>query len=104
MKRGLNVLPPYFDLLLVLELIESEKGTFTLLVPTILEAVLNHPERNKYNLSTLKNVMSGGAKVDEQLASRVILEMGCGMSIVTGMTETSGPIVQTHREDSFKSQ
>ena len=104
LKHGTTVLLPGFDPLLWMELIQSEKGTFTLLVPTMWEAILNHPDRNKYNLSMMKNAMSGGSKVSETLVRRIISEFGVGLSNMCGMTEVHGVITSTHREDTIEDQ
>ncbi|WP_203555990.1 AMP-binding protein [Bacillus sp. B15-48] len=104
MQRGTQVLVPYFDPALLLQLFEEEKGTFSLLVPTMIEALLNHPDRKKFNLSTLKHFMSGASKVEASLVRRVASEMGIGVSIVFGQTEMHGVVSQTHREDSVEDQ
>ncbi|MCQ6281660.1 AMP-binding protein [Bacillus sp. EB600] len=104
LQRGTQVLVPSFEPGLVLELIEKERGTFSLLVPTMIEALLSHPDRMKYNLSTLKHFMSGASKVEASLVRRVAAELGIGVSIVFGQTEMHGVVSQTHREDSVKDQ
>lgn len=104
MLRGTQVLVPSFEPGLVLELIEKESGTFSLLVPTMIEAVLNYPERKKFDLSTLKHFMSGASKVEAALVRRVESELGIGVSIVFGQTEMHGVVSQTHRDDSIEDQ
>lgn len=103
-QRGTHVLVNAFDPGLFLELIENEGGTFALLVPTMVEAILNHPDRKKYNLSTFKSLLSGASKVEPYLVRRVKEELGCGMSIVCGQTEMHGGTTQTHLNDSPEDQ
>lgn len=43
MQRGTHVLLLGFDPSLVIKLFECEKATFSLLVPTMIEAVINRP-------------------------------------------------------------
>ncbi|WHY89844.1 AMP-binding protein [Neobacillus cucumis] len=103
-QRGTHVLVSGFEPELFLKLIEREKGTFALLVPTMVEAILNFPERNKYRLSTFKSLLSGASKVEPQLVRRVKNELGCNISIVCGQTEMHGGTTQTHLEDSPEDQ
>ncbi len=103
-QRATLVLVPGFDVPLLLDLFEKEKGTFSLLVPTMLEAVLSFPERKTYNLSTWKNVMTGASFVEVQLVDRIHKDLGLGVSIVFGQTETHGVVSGTHREDSDEDQ
>jgi fatty-acyl-CoA synthase len=98
-RRGKHVLVPGFDAALVLELIESEQGTFMLAVPTMLTMLLDHPDRTRRNLSTLRTVISGASVVPAALVRRAQKELGCQFSIVFGQTELHGIITHTHRDD-----
>jgi fatty-acyl-CoA synthase len=104
MRRGTHILVPEFNPELILSLFEKEKATFALLVPTMLEMILAFPSREKYDLSSWKNVMSGSSLVEEQLCKRIHKELGCGVSIVFGQTEMHGVVSATHREDSVEDQ
>ncbi|MGV8059780.1 MAG: class I adenylate-forming enzyme family protein [Smithellaceae bacterium] len=104
LKHGTTVLLPGFDPLLWCELVQSEKGTFALLVPTMWEMILSHPDYKKYDFTTLKSAMTGGSKVSESLARRIISEFGVGLSNMCGMTEVHGVITSTHREDTIEDQ
>ncbi|MFF2445661.1 AMP-binding protein [Neobacillus sp. NPDC058068] len=103
-QRGTHVLVGGFDPALFLKLVEEEKGTFALLVPTMVEAILNLPERDQYDLSTLNSILSGASKVEPYLVRRVKKELGCGMSIVCGQTEMHGGTTQTHLDDTPEDQ
>ncbi|MCQ6281659.1 class I adenylate-forming enzyme family protein [Bacillus sp. EB600] len=103
-QQGTHVLVPGFDPELFLKLVEREKGTFALLVPTMVEAILNFPEREKYQLSTLHSLLSGASKVEPHLVHRIKKELGCGISIVCGQTEMHGGTTQTHLDDSAEDQ
>ncbi|WHY83833.1 AMP-binding protein [Neobacillus novalis] len=103
-QRGTHVLVGGFDPGLFLKLVEEEKGTFALLVPTMVEAILNFPERGHYDLSTLNSILSGASKVEPYLVRRVKKELGCGMSIVCGQTEMHGGTTQTHLDDTPEDQ
>ncbi len=98
-SRATHVMAPAFDPILVCKLIEEERGTFSLLVPTMIEMLLSNPERNNYNLSTLKTIQSGASKVETALIRRVKAELDCEMCIAFGQTEVVS-ISLTHPDDS----
>jgi fatty-acyl-CoA synthase len=103
-QRGKHVLVPGFDAALVLELIESEQGTFMLAVPTMLSMLLDHPDCARRNLSTLRTIISGASMVPATLVQRVQKELDCQFSIVFGQTELHGIITHTHHDDTPKEQ
>jgi fatty-acyl-CoA synthase len=103
-RRGKHVLVPGFDAALVLELIESEQGTFMLAVPTMLTMLLDHPDRARRNLSTLRTIISGASMIPAALVRRVQKELDCQFSIVFGQTELHGIITHTHRDDTPEDQ
>jgi fatty-acyl-CoA synthase len=102
--RGTYVLMPAFDPGLILELIESYRGTMTLAVPTMLIAMLDHPDAATRDLTSLRTVMSGAAVVPAALVRRVKGSLGCQFTIVFGQTELHGVICQTHLDDSPEDQ
>lgn len=103
-QRGTHVIVVGFDPALLLDLMEREKGTFALLVPTMIEAILDFPDLKKYDISKLKYLLSGASKVEASLVRRVKSELGCSISIVFGQTEMHGGITQTHRDDTPEDQ
>ncbi|HEY2042193.1 MAG TPA: AMP-binding protein [Jatrophihabitans sp.] len=102
--HGTFVIMPAFDPGLALELFETYRGTHSLLVPTMLVAVLDHPDRASRDLSSLKTVMSGASAVPAALVSRTIGLLGCRFSILFGQTEMHGVISQTRITDSPSDQ
>ena len=55
------VIMPKWDPTEALRLIEKEKITYFVGVPTMSLEIMNHPERHKYDLSSLKDITAGGA-------------------------------------------
>jgi fatty-acyl-CoA synthase len=98
-KRGTFVMLPGFDPAGVLEAFETYRGTHALLVPTMLKAVLDHPDRAGRDLSSLRTVLSGAAAVPASLVRRATSTLGCGFSILFGQSETHGVISQTRVTD-----
>jgi fatty-acyl-CoA synthase len=87
-----------------LELFQSEKGTFSFNVPTMLIAMLNHPRftAGEFDLSSLTRISTGASPVSVKLMEEVKARMGADCSIVYGMTETSGAVTQSMTDDSFE--
>lgn len=103
-RRGRHVVVPQFDPALVLELMESERGALILTVPTILLGLLDHPDRPNRDLSGLRTVMCGGAKVPAELVRRTKATWGCDFSILFGQAESHGVLTQTFPSDSDDDQ
>ncbi|WP_067899575.1 AMP-binding protein [Nocardia vaccinii] len=97
--HGTYVVLPGFDPAGVLEAYETYKGTHGLLVPTMLMAMLDHPDSVTRDLSSMQTVLSGAAAVPEALVRRVRREWGCEFSILFGQTEMHGVISQTRLVD-----
>jgi acyl-CoA synthetase (AMP-forming)/AMP-acid ligase II len=55
------VVMPKWDAGEALKLIEKEKITYFVGVPTMSLELMNHPDRHKYDLSSLKDITAGGA-------------------------------------------
>ncbi|MGY0541478.1 AMP-binding protein [Nocardioides sp. YJ-D4] len=103
-KRGTFVLLPGFDPAQVLEAVEAYGGTHSLLVPTMLIAVLDHADAATRDLSSFKTILSGAASVPAALVRRTMAQLGCRFSILFGQTETHGVISQTRITDAPEDQ
>jgi fatty-acyl-CoA synthase len=102
--RATHVLVPAFDARTVLRLIEQERGSVMLAVPTMLVALFDEPDVATRDLSSLRAVISGGSPVPPALARRVQSDMGASISITYGQTEMNGAITQTFLDDSPEDQ
>lgn len=91
-----------FDTLKALQIMDSEQCTTMGAVPTMLMAILHHPDFAKYNLSSLHSVVSGGASVPVYLMEQVKERIGANVAIVFGQTESSAAITLTLPDDSFE--
>lgn len=91
---GTHVMAHHFIPADVFRLIERERATSCALVPTMANALLNSPERQKYDLSSLKVVSIGGAASSPTLVREVEEKFGCTCISGYGLTETS-PILTT---------
>jgi fatty-acyl-CoA synthase len=97
--HGTYVVVPAFDPGLILEVLESYSGTHSLMVPTMLIAVLEHPDSATRDLSSVQAIMSGASAVPEALVHRVMATWDCRFSILFGQTEMHGVISQTRITD-----
>ncbi len=78
-----------FDPATVCRLIQDEKVTAMLLVPTMAGALLAFPELSKYNLSSLRDIFIGGAASSPELIARMEHAFQCAVTAGYGLTETS---------------
>ncbi len=86
---GRHVMVPRFDPPEIFRLIQQEKAEFCSLVPAMATALVNCPERAKYDLSSLKRVTIGGAASSPTLVHEVEDKLGCTCFSGYGLTETA---------------
>ena len=99
MRKATHVLAAEWDAKLFMSLVARERGQYSLLVPTMIEAMLAHPERGVCDLSTLKNLVSGASVVEASLIRRTYAELGCAICNIFGQTEMQGVVSGVHRDD-----
>jgi fatty-acyl-CoA synthase len=91
-----------FDPVKAVQIISSERCTFFLGVPTMLLAMLQHPAFAQYDLSSLKQVLSGGASVPVAVMEQIHARIGADPTIVYAQTESSCTMTQTLPDDPFE--
>ncbi len=91
-----------FDPLKTLQIVSSERCSYLGGVPTMLLAIMQHPDFDTYDLSCLRSVISGGSPVPVYLMEQVKERMGADVAIVFGQTEASAAITLTLQDDSFE--
>ncbi|GAX88969.1 fatty acid--CoA ligase [Effusibacillus lacus] len=89
MVGGIHAHIRSFDPRLVLETIQREHVTSVLLVPTMINMVVNHPDVNSYTLSSLKKLMYGASPIPAEVLKKAIEVLGCEFFQAYGMTEAS---------------
>ena len=105
LTRGATMVFPaeWFDPLATLEAIQEEACTAIIAVPTILIALLNHPDFARFDLSTMRTGVTGGSPVPIEIMKRCIAEMNLRhLTIIFGMTETGGTCMQTATDDTLE--
>ncbi|MEE2636810.1 MAG: 4-coumarate--CoA ligase family protein [Acidobacteriota bacterium] len=89
---------PRFDLEQFLELIQRYAVTTAYLVPPIVLALAKHPLVDRYNLSTLQNILSGAAPLPEPVARACASRHNLTVRQGYGLTETS-PVTHANGRD-----
>ncbi|NKB77528.1 MAG: AMP-binding protein [Gammaproteobacteria bacterium] len=75
-----------FDAGEILKVIETEKITFWLQAPAMFHLVINHPEFNRSDLSSLEYIVWGGGPMPEHMV-RFLSTLGAKLAMAYGMTE-----------------
>jgi non-ribosomal peptide synthetase component E (peptide arylation enzyme) len=83
------VMLPSFDAEEALKLIEKEKVTFVVAVPTQLEMMINHPNLDTYDLSSLRIACYSGAVLSPTTAKLIEEKLGCRIVTCYGGVEFS---------------
>jgi fatty-acyl-CoA synthase len=98
------VLPcEHFDAVAVLKAIAQERCSAVHGVPTMFIAMLEHPEFNGFDLSSLRTGIMAGAPCPPALMQRVMDDMHCAEILIGyGETEASPLTHLTSREDSLE--
>ena len=86
---GRHVMLKRFDPVSVLELIEREHVTQFSMVPTMATALLHSPELGRHDISSIEEIMLGGAASSPSLVRLVEEALDCRCFAGYGLTETS---------------
>ncbi len=89
---------PRFDLEQFLQLVEKYKITMGYIVPPIALALAKHPMVDQYDLSTLKDLLSGAAPLPESVAHACAERNNVSIRQGYGLTETS-PVTHFNPKD-----
>lgn len=93
---GTHVMIHRFDPAEVFRLVERERVHACSLVPTMATALVNCPERHKYDLSSLRRISIGGAASSPTLVREVEEKLGCTCFSGYGLTETCPVLSLSH--------
>ncbi|PIE20658.1 MAG: AMP-binding protein [Neptuniibacter caesariensis] len=92
-----------FEPLSVLEAVAAERATALYGVPTMFIAEMEHPDFDKYDVSTLRTGIMAGSICPEEVMKAVNNKMHMHeVQIAYGMTETSPVSTQTAADDPFE--
>ena len=71
-------------------------------MPTILALLLHHPSAAKYDLSSLKEIICGGAPLPVELAQAFMRRYPCRIREVYGLTEGTGLGTANRRSEPYR--
>ncbi len=93
MAGSRHIVAPQFRPAEIISLIERERVTDIVLVPTMIQMLINEPAAIQGHMSSLKRIAYGGSPISETLIRR-LLEICPGIELFQayGMTETSGGV------------
>jgi long-chain acyl-CoA synthetase len=96
---GGHAFVPAFEPASVLYAIAETRTTVVTMVPTMINAVVNHPDVAESDLSSLRLVLHGGAPIAESLLTTAIKMLGCSFTQVYGMTEAAPILTSLTQEE-----
>lgn len=97
-----HVMIPSFEPKLVLQAIEEHGITISNFIPTMLNILVNFPDLESYDLSSLRLILSGGAPIATEVVRKVIEIFGCDYIQTYGLTETSPFLTMSTLKDEMK--
>lgn len=90
MIQGVHVFIPKFDPENMLKVLAAEKVSHTLIVPTMINMLANHPSLQNYDLSHLQKIVYGASPMPEEVIRKAMKELPqCTFNQAYGMTELS---------------
>jgi long-chain acyl-CoA synthetase len=95
-----TVLLPGFDAENVLKTIETEKVTESLLVPTMIQRLIEHPKFAEYDTSSFTQILYGASPITEALLNKALVSLPHTKFVQCyGMTELSPLAACLHHEN-----
>ena len=98
---GRHVMIQRFDPATVCDLIQREKVTTFAAVPTMATALIHFADLGQYDLSSLREVMLGGAASSPTLVRDLEKKLGCPAFAGYGLTETSPVATTAHIKETL---
>lgn len=88
-----------FDPPAVLDTVERERVSATIWVPTMIISLLEEPDVEQHDLSSLRQVMYGASPMPVPVLERAIRILGSVFTQVYGLSEQSGALTRLPREE-----
>src|SRR2546426_1210607 len=93
------VILPQFDPGAWLEAVQTHRVTHSFVVPTMLKRIMEHPDFEKTDLSSLKLVAYGAAPMPYEVVTRAVQVFQCGLMNAYGQTESTSSLTFLGPED-----
>ena len=99
--QGATMLPePVFDVPTVLQRVSDERVTMLPGPPTLYLSILNHPDRDSFDLSSLRLAVTGAAAVPVEMINRMRNELSFETILTAyGLTESTGTVSMCRQGD-----
>lgn len=99
---GRHVMVHGFEPIEIFETIERQRVTIFSLVPTMATTLVNHAQRHRFDFSSVRAVLLGGAAANPHLIRVVEDVFGCTCTAGYGLTETSPVLTLAHLKDDLE--
>lgn len=96
--RTLAILPQ-FDPEAWLEAVQTHRVTHSFVVPTMLKRIMEQPDFDKYDLSSLQLIAYGAAPMPYEVVTKAIEVFHCGLMNAYGQTESTSTLTFLGPED-----
>ena len=96
---GCNIIMKFFDAAATLQTIQDKQATHMDIVPTHLAAMLNVPDLNKYDISSLKFMWYGGSPMPLEVLKKGMRVFGPIFAQGYGQSETGPAISHLSKDD-----
>jgi fatty-acyl-CoA synthase len=99
LRGGSVVILNGFDPAQFLETIQQERVTSAMVVPTMIYALLDYPDRAKYDTSSLRNLLYGAAPIAPERLKEAVQVFGPVFTQIYGQTEAPMALAVLSREE-----
>lgn len=99
MQGACHVFVPQFQPVQVLQTIQAKRVTMIMLVPTMINVLLNHPGIDSYDVSSLRTLVYAASPMPVELLKRGLRKWGQIFLQGYGMTETAPILTLLHKQD-----
>jgi fatty-acyl-CoA synthase len=97
--RGMTVVVTWFEAGRVMDAIERHRATHIALVPTAIALILDSPDLEDRDLSSLQRIMYAGSPMPEPVLRRGVAAFGPIFEQFYGLTETTGLVTLLRPDD-----
>ncbi len=93
------VILPQFDPKAWLEAVQTHRVTHSFIVPTMLKRIMEHPEFDNYDISSLQLITYGAAPMPWEVITKAVGIFKCGLMNAYGQTESTSSLTYLGPED-----
>ena len=99
LRQGRCVLLDHFEPELLLSTIAAERASATMLVPSMIYALLDHPRRDAHDLTSLRNILYGASAIAPERLKQALQVFGPKFTQFFGQTEAPMALLALQRAD-----